>query len=202
MLLLQCTFVSDCYVDTNRANDKNHSCSMDLRHTCGAEISLPCPPLHFHGGFAMEDSFLPPHGTTLRRHFPPPRAERPLSSSLTLNPGDEAQHCSTAMTAVPPRTPSPRPYLPAAAPQPALHNAQPSPDRRTRAVFPRRRAPPPVSPRHGARCFAVLAGSWTVLRRAPDATRATVLAGTSRSHGTLRQARPSTSRSPARFPTR
>ena len=128
--------------------------------------------------------------------FPPAHAERPLSSSLTLNLGDEAQHCSTA---VPPRTPSPRPYLPVAAPQPALHNAQPSPDQRARAVFPRRRAPPPVSPRHGARCFAVLAGSWTVLRRAPDATRATVLAGTSRSLVIFGIARPSTSRPQHRF---
>ena len=144
---------------------------MNPRHGCGAEISLPCPPLHFHGGFAMEDSFLPPHGTTLRRHFPPARAERPLSSSLTLNPGDEAQHCSTAMTAVPPRTPSPRPYLPVAAPQPALHNAQPSPDRRTRAVFPRRRAPPPVCrvTAHGASPCSQVRGPCFAVRPTPRA---------------------------------
>ena len=55
-----------------------------------------------------------------------------------------------------PQPPSPWPYLPVTAPQPTLHNARPSLNRRTPSLVPRHRAPPSVSPRHVARYFAVL----------------------------------------------
>ena len=148
---------------------------MKRRSSGGAEISPPRQLLCFYGRSAMEDSSSGPIRTTLRRHFPPARAVCLVSLPNTFNSGNEAQHqCRSA-----PQPPSPRPHLPFAASQFALHNAQPSPNPRTPAILlvvalhpPHRRVTTcSIAPR--LRCVPVL-------HRALDAARATTHAGDGR----------------------
>ena len=150
-------------------------------------MSPPCQPLCLCRRFAMEDSFPPPLGTIPRRHFPPPRAVCRSRASFTLKSGDEAQQqCRST-----PQPPSPWPYLPVTAPQPTLHNAPATPERRTPALFPRHLAPAladlrfhrvTCTARHRAQvrapCFPVRSTPRALLHAGNDAPQWNVLGDT------------------------
>ena len=125
---------------------------MILRRSAGVKISPLRSLLHFNSRFAMESPFRPPSGTTPHRHFPPRNPRVGL-------PGPTPSRIATKINIIAvlcPQPPSPGLYLSVAAPQPVLHNAQPSPNACTPMLFPRHHSLLSVSSRFGTRPFAVL----------------------------------------------